>query len=722
MNDYGVSPQTFYMRKAFYFFVLFVLVQPFSIVAQSSADKVLIEEQGKFFHQLNYISIDSAIIHQLSRSAKLEIDSIPIMISSVPFLTPGEREKAIRSLGYFMNELKKNITQTRTEVYDIPGAIQSYKNILRALLYRRSFANELTYLPPRRAQVLAATFSQYKEHSLLDDIAVYKRVVSSPEYILDFLENQPRFRFTDSLLLNAAVNDPSKFVAYLDHSKKGLQDKIQNTKNVYLQQILLYAEDKNASEILPFVILLAENRITPDSILKTRTDVVKYFQLLVNTMKESWKPGDPSFVFQQLLRKGLKQKSLAFYVNEVNELHNSSDAVRFASVKGLRPEDIYYIITSCGDELYTSSFLGLYKRLMENFKPQSADSLFSIVQYDNFRTFMRMAANYNVLTDFLNRMPQDKASALIHRFISGIENDTNSGLEKAMDVADSFTGLDSAFVISEMIQKELESNLSRCKSAQSYFGIRIYSILLQVFDLVKEKNSLNELWTTLGNYEMLERKALQSKNGEIIELVLFYGDEDGIASFNNFQKLFTNATKWKITRNENWISIRSVSEQPIVIYANLPLNEKEELDIKAQDSLFTFLKNESIEPVVLVHRGHSYHLDKTLKRMTPSVRLALLGSCGGSNSAISIASINPDAQLIVSKKTGSKSINDPVINVINETLLNKEDLSWPIIWEKLSARFSNDESTRNLFSEYISPGKNVSLFVLKLFNFYNRAA
>ena len=99
-----------------------------------------------------------------------------------------------------------------------------------------------------------------------------------------------------------------------------------------------------------------------------------------------------------------------------------------------------------------------------------------------------------------------------------------------------------------------------------------------------------------------------------------------------------------------------------------------------------------------------------------------MGSCGGSNSAISIANINPDAQLIVSKKTGSKSVNDPVINVINETLLNKEDLSWPIIWEKLSARFSNDEFTRNLFAEYIPPGKNVSLFVLKLFNFYNRAA
>jgi hypothetical protein len=710
------------MRKVFYFFVLLSLVQPFSIVAQSSAEKVLKEEQGKFFHQLNYISLDSAIINHLSRSVKLEVDSIPIMISTVPFLTDGEREKAIRSLGYFMNELRKNITQKRTEVYDIPGAVKSYKSILRALLYRRSFANELTYLPPLRSQVLAATFSQYKEHSLLDDMAVYKRMVSTPEFILSFLENKPRFRFTDSLLLNAAVNDPSKFVAYLAQGKQELQDKIRNTKNVYLQQILLHAGDKNASEVLPFLTLLAENRITRDSILKTRTDVVKYFQLLVNTMKEFRGPGDPSFIFQKLLRKGLKEKSFSFYVNQVNELHNAANAIRFASVKGLRPEDLYYIITSCGDELYTSSFLGLYKRLMESFGTQSADSLFSIVQYDNFRIFMRMAANYNVLTDFLNKMPREKAAELMNRFISGIESDSNTGLEKAMDIADSFTGLDSAIVISDMIQQELQSNFDRCKSGQLFFGIRLYSILLQVFDLVKQKNSLNRLWATLGNYEMLERKALQNKNGEISELVLFYGDDDGIASFNNFQKLFTDATKWKTTRNENWISIRSVTDQPIVIYANLPLDGKEELDLKAQDSLFNFLKQESIEPVVLVHRGHSYHLDNTLKRLTPSVRLAILGSCGGSNSAISIANINPDAQLIVSKKTGSKSVNDPIISVINETLLSKEDLSWPIIWEKLSARFSKDEFTRNLFNEYIPPGKNVSLFVLKLFNFYNRAA
>jgi len=709
------------MIKTFSFFVLLLLMQPILIVAQSSATKVLKEEQGKFFRELNRISIDTAFVHQLSRSVKLEMDSIYTFIISDAILTAAEKEKAILSLGYFMNELGKNITRQRSEMYDIHGALQSYKNILKALLYNRSIGDVLVPAGQYRSQVLSTAFSQYKEYPLLDDIAVYKRVASSPEFILSFLENNPGFRYADSLLVIAAVNDPSKIVSYLNYGKQPLQDNIRNTKNIYLQQVLSLAADRNASELLPFVTQIAENKITTEEILETRKDVVKYFQLLVNTLMESIGSNDASFIFQKLLRKGLKEKSLIFYVDQVNELHSAADAIRFASVKSLRPEDIYYIITSCGDELYTSSYLGLYKRLMEHFKTQSADSLFSIVQYDNFRIFMRLAANYNVLTDFLNKMPQEKAAELMSRFISGIETDTNSGLEKAMDIADSFTGLDSAFVISDMIQKELLSNLNRCKSGQLYFGVRLYSILLQVFDLVKQKNSFHKLWTTLGNYEMLERKALQNKNGEIIEVVLFYGDEDGVASFNNFQKMFIDTSKWKTTRNENWISIRSVSDQPIIIYANLPLDTKEELDMKAQDSLFIFLKQESIEPVVLVHRGHSYHLGNTLKRLTPSVKLAILGSCGGSNSSISIASINPDAQLIVSKKTGSKSINDPIINVINETLINKEDVSWPVIWEKLSVRFNNDEFTRNLFSEYIPPGKNVSLFVLKLFNFYNRS-
>jgi hypothetical protein len=318
-------------------------------------------------------------------------------------------------------------------------------------------------------------------------------------------------------------------------------------------------------------------------------------------------------------------------------------------------------------------------------------------------------------------MSQEKAAGLLRRFISGIESDINDGVEKAMDIADSFTGLDSAIVIREMIHDELRSNLNRCQSNQLFFGIRLYSILMQVFDLVEQKGSFNKLWTTLGNYDRLDRKALQNKNGEIVQLVLFYGDDDGVASFNSFQKIFADTDKWKMSKTRNWLEVRSVSDEPIIIYANMPLDGKEEMDLRAQDSLVDFLKQQSIEPVVLIHRGHSYHVSNTLKRFSPSVKVAILGSCGGSNNAISIANINPDAQIIVSKKTGSKSINDPIIDEITKTLLNKEDLVWATVWESLRNRFSKDEFTSNLFNEYIPPEKNVSLFVLKLFNFYNRS-
>jgi hypothetical protein len=171
-----------------------------------------------------------------------------------------------------------------------------------------------------------------------------------------------------------------------------------------------------------------------------------------------------------------------------------------------------------------------------------------------------------------------------------------------------------------------------------------------------------------------------------------------------------------MTKNGNWISVRSATEHPVVIYANLPLNSAEEMDLHAQDSLVDFLKQQSLQPSVLIHRGHSYHLNKTLKWLFPSIKLAILGSCGGYNHAINIASINQDIQVIGSKKTGSKSINDPLIDVINNDLMAGKDLQWLEIWGKLSARFNKDQMANSLFSEYFSPDNNLGLFVLKLVN------
>ncbi|HEX6848366.1 MAG TPA: hypothetical protein VF144_15390 [Chitinophagaceae bacterium] len=702
---------------------LLFLLRPFFVEAQvyspAAANAILKEEQYRFHKYLEYISFDLNIISRLSRFIDLEVDSIHRVIMNDTVLTDDEKLKAFNSLVHFVRGIADKIVIEGIEVYDIPDALDSFKWILNALLYHRSFDEILRPLGSGPCQLLASAFWEYKECDLLDDIAIYKQVAYSPGSILQYLEKYPAFPFADSLILLAAASDGLQMTSFLLRDKTGLQHIVRNYKNIYLQQIVSLAGDRNASELLPFVIPLAEKRITAEEILKRRMEVNSYFQLLVNTLiEEMTRPADSSFVFQTALRNAIKEKALYFYANQINELHGSADAIRFSAVKHLRLEDLYYVITSCEEELYTSSYLGLYRRMMSYFPFENADSIFRQVQYDNFPIFIRMAANYNTLGDFLSCMSDENAEKVLTLFISGIEADKDLGLEKAMSIADSYTGLNSA-EISDVIQRILKANLDRCEARQLYFGIRLYSILLQVFDLVKQKDSLNKLWIYLGNHEILKRDALRNKSGEILELVLFYGDEDGITSFNNFLNLFKDEKKWEVTKNEFWVTVRSLSDEPIIIYANQPLDNKLAMDIQAQDSLSAFLRQQSSEPVILIHRGHSYHLTKTLSRLSPSVKLAILGSCGGYNSILSVTNLSPEAQIILSKKTGSKFINDPLIEVINETLQKKNDLIWTEVWEELAIRFRNDEFALDLFNEYIPPRKNVSQFVLKLFNSYN---
>jgi len=286
-----------------------------------------------------------------------------------------------------------------------------------------------------------------------------------------------------------------------------------------------------------------------------------------------------------------------------------------------------------------------------------------------------------------------------------------------MDIADSFNGMDAVPGISEFFRKELLAEQESSNVNNAWLAYRFYTILIQIFDMVNAKGDAKKLWSYLGDPEVLSRKALKDKHGIITELVLFYGDEDGVSSFNNFMTLFNDQRKWNIERNNYWVTIRSVSKEPLVIFANLPLDDIIESDLEAQDSLSAYLDRQKLEPSIIFHRGHSYHLGVTMKKVQPSVKLAILGSCGGYSSILSVADISPDVQVIVSKKMGSKLINDPLFEEINNDLRADKDLVWAVIWKHLEARFRDEEFLLNLFDEYIPPSRNLSLFVFKLFNF-----
>jgi hypothetical protein len=151
-----------------------------------------------------------------------------------------------------------------------------------------------------------------------------------------------------------------------------------------------------------------------------------------------------------------------------------------------------------------------------------------------------------------------------------------------------------------------------------------------------------------------------------------------------------------------------------MIYANAPLDEKNELDLKAQDSLSSFLLAHEITPSIFVHRGHSYYANHTIAGIDSSAKLVLLGSCGGYQKLAAVLNRAPQTQVISSKQIGKGVINAALLNQIAQTLEKGQDLVWPNIWKQMNEQLKT--TAKSSFQDYIPPYKNIGLLLLKAFN------
>ncbi|WP_315820179.1 hypothetical protein [Paraflavitalea speifideaquila] len=203
----------------------------------------------------------------------------------------------------------------------------------------------------------------------------------------------------------------------------------------------------------------------------------------------------------------------------------------------------------------------------------------------------------------------------------------------------------------------------------------IYNLLKILFESAdtSRKSDLSAMLGIPSIYAQ-DYKSLTDDSGRVIQQVFFYGDEDkdGQNSFINFMGMFRNKAEWKVEDKPEWVTIRSARGKPVYIYANKPLYKPEEdLDEKAQLKLIEYLEKKNLQPTVVVHRGHSYHLPYTLKKLAPSARIVVLGSCGGYNNLNEVLTICRDAHIISSKQVGTKTVNEPILKLLMPTW-------WPV--------------------------------------------
>ncbi len=537
-----------------------------------------------------------------------------------------------------------------------------------------------------------------------------------PEQALPKLENFSNVPFADSLISFAAHTYPSQFYDYAAASRTNVGQLIRQSQDPLVKAITSMASSKSGRLYYPFLDEVMNGRLTIDKLNQVMTDSLQYYRLLVQTQisyAERMRKKDTPLVASEMPRM-LKRKAEEVFINQINALHDEPEAARFKILEPFSPQELYYLIVLGEEIIYTSSYKGVYKRMMERMPRPAGDTLLMSVQFDKFKKFIKMAAGYNTLDPFLATMPDSSAQRLMIAFARGL--DKQEGLEEAVDVADSYGSITTPSV-KKLIDREIDKSRSASLEQAQKRSFVIYDILQTIFK--SSADSSIDISAKLGIPPVykLDYSSLTDASGRVVEMAFFYGDKDGIESYANYMSLFNGHPEWKITRNKEWVEIKSVKGKNVWIYANLPLDNSKgnDPDARAQENLLEYLSKNGLKPTIVIHRGHSYHVKYTLKQLPSSARIVILGSCGGYHNLDDVLQKCPDAHIISSKEVGTRTVNEPILRSINDDLRNGRNIEWIPMWKSLASQFNSPES-KERFENYIPPHKNLGALFIKAYN------
>lgn len=522
-----------------------------------------------------------------------------------------------------------------------------------------------------------------------------------PEVLIKKVRTISSQEAADIVVAKAAPKSPKIILNYAT-STAVEREIVRRNQDPYVKNIIKIADEcSKPLRGIFFIEELNKGNISIADINKIISDDEAYFKKMIQ-MRQLY--------FSSDLRKTYDKELVheaSRYVSTMNELHDAGDAIRFKSVEKFNPTELYYVLVYGSDDLYTSSFLGCYNRLLTRMKPKDGYTFLTDLGKDKFRTFLRLCANYNTLGSYLNTMKDSSKKELMKEFVTGLDRTLEGDLEGATDVANSFGSItDSAMKVT--ITETIKHNLDIATEQSNKKGIRIYDILYSMLTL--SNDSLSSKFG-IPPITIMPYTALVNDSGVVVQQVFFYGDKDGKGVFNSYVNGF-GAPNWKVKRDVNWVTISSIKGKPVVIYANVPHDEPN--DEMAQIALQEYLDSAGVNPSVIIHRGHSYHLSTTLDHINYKHKVVILGACGAYQNLSSVLSRSEDAHIVSTKQIGVGKINGPIIRAFNERLLAGKDIDWVEMWAGLSKQFSGGEM-KQLFDDYVPPFKNLGALFLKAY-------
>ncbi|MBL0202235.1 MAG: hypothetical protein IPP81_19405 [Chitinophagaceae bacterium] len=693
--------------KSIVFFLALLLIS-FSATSQDNYAGA----KARIIKMLKVRYIDKAYIQNIDRFYSVTCDSMikkKVTIDNKPI-----KDILIRLFDICINKMNaKAVTFLR-----IPSINSDF--LLTVKTYNRSsIVNLYRNINVTKSNILQYAFDGLLLGDSIKTINGLREMLHDPYFISSGIKLPQYAAYKDTLLYAMANGAPDLLIKKLAAHDTTYTQLVNNSKSISVRAITRIKMDEYYERAIPFSLAIYENRITEDSIKKLTLVPQDYYHAFVNETIRLHTSADAetqSFLKQPIANLN-KKIANHYFIKAINDLHESPDNVRFVSINTLPVSDLYFLLVAGRNELviggsealYTSSFLYVFKKFLKEADKEGLDKFFEDIAYYGFNDFISNISDYALVDELVNSLNEEKVALLFGKYLAGLPNKQltdNEIIVNAMTMAEVLYEIRHHQGIKNSLITEIDKIQKQPRLQNTFMYQRMYGGFK---DILNDKDEYN----SDISYDVLQVQRLQ-KQDNIVQACFFYDDDDAASSFASNTATY-DGKLWEKKDLGNYIIYNSRSGNKMQVYMNKP-NTKQGCD-SSQNEMLLAIEQEGYVVTSFIHRGHSYHLGQSLRKMTASGQFVFLGSCGGYSQVLKVFELNPDVNIIATRSVGSKQINDPLLDRINTELVNNRDINWSALWKEFDTKFQSKQ-TKDLFSAYIPPNKYIGVkFIRKVFNY-----
>jgi len=683
--------------------VLLACISIFHNTAYSQRYPAYTEARTKLISTLKKSNIDKAFTDAIDRfyfntcdsliNKKVTIDSKPVKEILTRLFVACEQHINNRFITFLrIPSVNNNFLLT----------VRNYKKQPVRILYREISISQ--------SSILEEAFEGIALGDSITTFVGIREMLNTPEYISSRLYQARYLPYKDTLLHFLANSAPEILTKKLAENDSLFTTLVKSSRNITVQAVSQIKKDIYYDKTLPFSLAILEKRITTEEIKKLTLVPQDYYKAFIEEMislHTRAEPGRRSFLEQPVANLN-KTLAYQYFICEINMLHELPDKMRFQVIDNCSARELYFILTGGSGELYTSSFLYLYKKFIKESEAEGLEKFFTDIDYYQFDQFIATISGYGLVDDLVKHMEEEQVAGMLGKYLTRLTSKQltdNEIILKAMTMSEIIHSVRHHRELKEL----LLSHLQQIEKTNIQYDIMLQR-MYQGFKLqLLDENGYDYDST----YTMLTVNRLQ-RNNSMVQVCFFYNDEDGCNTFDKSTATYRSGS-WDKKELENYIVFISKTGNNMRVYMNKPMTISG-CDA-AQDDMLSTIKQEGYEATSFIHRGHSYHLYQSLRKITASAQFVFLGSCGGYNEVMKLFQLNPDVNIIATRNIGSSQVNDPLLHKINMALVNNKNIIWNDLWQEFNAGLPSKQ-TKDLFSSYIAPDKYIGIkFIRKLFNY-----